>query len=448
LPHKVSTAATVCRGAGKLLILPFCALALVCCSRAGGPSTLPMWDDLPASRTRQFLSTSSVQQLQNGSKPPRYKVLFNFGSSVYGYYGVYPLAGLINVNGTLYGTTEYGGSYGYGSYVGYGTVFSITTGGTESVIHSFGGGSDGASPVAGLVDLNGTLYGTTSTDGAYGAGTVFSISPTGAQYQVLHSFGSGSDGAQPMADLVVVKGKLYGTTYTGGVYGDGTVFSITTGGKEAVLHSFTVSPGSRGADGSEPLAGLVAFKGKLYGTTEWGGTGDEGTVFGITTTGTETMLYSFGGGLPAGRHPVADLIAVKSTLYGTTYSGGANDWGTVFSIRPNGADESVLYSFGNSPDGAYPAAGVTYVHGKFYGTTYAGGTNTIGTIFKATVKGKEHVVHSFGADYGNDGNRPLAGLLDVGGTLYGTTEEGGVELPSCPHSGNICDWGTVFALTP
>jgi uncharacterized repeat protein (TIGR03803 family) len=394
--------------------------------------------------------SSAIQPQPRPTATPQYKVVFNFGSSVYGYDGVYPLAGLINVNGTLYGTTEYGGSYGYGEYVGFGTVYSITTGGAESVIHSFAGGSDGASPVAGLVDLDGMLYGTTSTDGAYGAGTVFSIRPTGEQYQVLHAFGSGSDGAEPMAGLVALKGKLYGTTYAGGAYGYGTVFSITTGGKEAVLHSFTVSPGSAGPDGSQPVAGMIAFKGKLYGTTEWGGTGDEGTVFGMTTAGAETMLYSFQGSLPAGRHPVASLIAVKGNLYGTTQDGGAYSFngGTVFRINADGTHEVVLHSFGNGDDGARPAAGLTYMHGKLYGTTYEGGTNTIGTIFSVTTKGKEHVVHSFGESYGNDGNGPLAGLLNVGETLYGTTQQGGIRLPSCPHSGNVCDWGTVFALTP
>jgi uncharacterized repeat protein (TIGR03803 family) len=114
----------------------------------------------------------------------------------------------------------------------------------------------------------------------------------------------------------------------------------------------------------------------------------------------------------------------------------------------DGTHEVVLHSFGNGDDGARPAADLTYLHGKLYGTTYAGGTNTIGTVFSLTTKGEEHVVHSFGEDYGNDGNGPLAGLLDVGGTLYGTTQEGGIRLPSCPHSGNICDWGTVFSLTP
>jgi len=392
--------------------------------------------------------TAAAQTKQQRAGSSKYQVLFSFGSSVYGYYGAFPVAGLMNVNGTLYGTTAYGGSYGYGSYVGYGTIFSITTGGTESVLHSFSGGSDGASPVAGLVDLNGTLYGTTSTDGAYGAGTVFSISPTGEHYQVLHSFGSGSDGADPMAGLVAVKGKLYGTTSAGGTYGDGTVFRITASGTEAVLHSFSVSEGSHGSDGGNPQAGLIAFKGKLYGTTEFGGTAGAGTVFGMNTTGKETMLYSFQGSLPAARYPVASLIAVKDTLYGTTYSGGANNWGAVFSISPNGTNESVLYSFSGGSDGVNPAAGLTYLNGKLYGTTSGGDVNGSGTILSVTKAGKEHVLHSFGIGIRLDGFRPLAGLQNINGTLYGTTSEGGVDLPSCPSGYSTCDYGTVFALTP
>jgi len=136
--------------------------------------------------------------------------------------GYYPAASLINVNGTLYGTTEGGGDYGP-----YGTAFSITTSGSLTTLHSFGSGADGSSPWAPLVDLRGTLYGTTAGGGAHGKGTIFSMNLTGTDEKVLHSFGHGSDGATPLAGLIDVKGTLYGTTAAGGKYGDGTVFALT-----------------------------------------------------------------------------------------------------------------------------------------------------------------------------------------------------------------------------
>jgi uncharacterized repeat protein (TIGR03803 family) len=150
--------------------------------------------------------------------------LHSFGS---GSDGRFPQAGLIDVNGTFYGTTDGGGSYPCnGFYQGCGTVFSITMNGTEKVLHSFGSGSDGSAPQASLIDVKNTLYGTTSSGGTYGDGTIFSITMNGTE-KVLHSFGSGSDGSTPQASLIDVKGSLYGTTGLGGTHGDGTVFSLT-----------------------------------------------------------------------------------------------------------------------------------------------------------------------------------------------------------------------------
>jgi uncharacterized repeat protein (TIGR03803 family) len=144
---------------------------------------------------------------------------------------------------------------------------------------------------------------------------------------VLHSFGSSGDGANPYAGLVNVKGTFYGTTLSGGANNEGTVFSITPSGTEAVLHSFGGS-----GDAYSPYAGLVNAKGILYGTTFYGGANGQGTVFSITLSGRETLLYSFQGGSGGGYHPYAGLVSVKGTLYGTTYYGGADGDGTVFSL--------------------------------------------------------------------------------------------------------------------
>ena len=161
----------------------------------------------------------------------------------------------------------------------------------------------------------------------------------------------------------------------------GTVFSITTSGAETVLYSFKGPPD----DGDLPAAGLVNVKGALYGTTEFGDTTGDGTVFSVTTSGTEKLLYSFKG-YGDGVAPLASLVNVKGTLYGTTFHGGANGPGTVFSITPSGT-EKVLYSFQGNPDGAYPVAGLVNVKGTLYGTTWEGGahscrsTGNCGTVF-------------------------------------------------------------------
>lgn len=381
--------------------------------------------------------------MQSGNSGHSYRVLFDFGSNVLGLDGAGPVAPLIAVNGTLYGTTEYGGKYYFRSNLGAGTVYSVSTSGlNERVLLSFEAYEGG--PIAGLVAEDGILYGTTVGGGRYNGGMVFRMSTTGSNYRVLHSFGKGSDGAQPRAGLTVVKGILYGTTYQGGTGcagsgGCGTVFRVTKNGDERVMHSFTGQP-----DGEYPMAGLIDLNGTLDGTTEFGGIG-AGTVFSISTDGTERVLYKFGN-RPDGEHPVASLIALNGTLYGTTIDGGSADGGTVFSLT--GTNERVLHSFGQGADGSGPQASVVALKGVLYGTTSAGGTGSYGTVFRVGVDGSERVLHNFA--YGeNDGLDPLAALTNVKGTLYGTTASGGISLPSCPRSASqSCDYGTVFALAP
>jgi uncharacterized repeat protein (TIGR03803 family) len=193
-------------------------------------------------------------------------------------------------------------------------------------------------------------------------------------YDVLFSF-DGSDGAEPAASLIDVNGTFYGTTAYGGTHDEGTVFSIDTTGTEHVLHSFNNSS----SDGGIPSASLINVKGTLYGTTVEGGTHGEGTVFSISTSGTEYVLYNFGSGSD-GALPRASLIDAKGTLYGTTLSGGTHREGTVFTISTAGT-EHVLYNFGGRPDGAAPWAHLIDVHGTLYGTTRNGGTHTGGTVF-------------------------------------------------------------------
>ncbi|HEY2473282.1 MAG TPA: choice-of-anchor tandem repeat GloVer-containing protein, partial [Candidatus Cybelea sp.] len=343
-----------------------------------------------------------------------FKVVYSFGGSAD---GSRPTASLIDVNATLYGTTESGGAYGQG------TVFSITPSGKEKVLHSFGHGTDGSGPLASLIEVKGTLYGTTATGGKHGAGTVFSVTPSGTE-KVLHTFSGGrggSDGAFPAASLIEVKGKLYGTTRAGGTYagsyyegcgyggnsGCGTVYSIMPSGKERVLHSF----GNGIDEGASPLASLIEVNGELYGTTMGGGKTGQGTVFTITLNGNEKVLHSFGPGNGTdGGSPFASMIEGKGTLYGTTEFGGSSKTtsggcyyvsicGTIFSITPSGT-EKLLHSFGNGTDGSGPLASLIEVKGKLYGTTAYGGAyyhnGDAGTVFNITINGTEKVLHSFG----------------------------------------------------
>jgi uncharacterized repeat protein (TIGR03803 family) len=253
-----------------------------------------------------------------------------------------PFAGLIQAtDGDLYGTTEGGGVNGKG------TIFKITLGGTLTTLYSFcsqAGCTDGAGPVGGLVQAtNGDFYGTTGSGGAnpgtYGTGdgTVFKITP-GGTLVTLYSFCSQSactDGDGPLAGLIEAgSGDFYGTTTYGGANGQGTVFKITQGGTLTTLYSFCSQ--AECTDGENPHSALVEAAGNLYGTTEGGGgVNVGGTIFKITPSGTLTTLYSFcpHSGCTDGSYPLTGLIqATNGTLYGTTELGGADGWGTVFSL--------------------------------------------------------------------------------------------------------------------
>jgi uncharacterized repeat protein (TIGR03803 family) len=388
-----------------------------------------------------------------------YNVLLAFGSAPRRLSrGRRPVAGLVDVNGTLYGTTEAGGGFDDG------TVFSINAEGKEKILYRFRGGSDGAHPNADLINVNGTLYGTTEFGGSLGCwnqngcGTVFSVTTTGAE-KVLHSFTGGCkscpDGALPTGSLINVNGTLYGTTngggglYTTAYYCCGTFYRISLTGKEKVLFRFASH------DGLYPNGSLVDEDGTLYGTTYSGGKSDRGTVFSMSTTGKEKVLYSFGGGSD-GEYPYAGLTNVNGTLYGTTSGASSTSYsnsgckpgcGTVFGISLSGT-EKVLHNFTGGSDGASPYAGLANVNGTLYGTTQFGGGGECqskygsgcGTIYEITTAGSETVLHSFGG--GSDGADPLADLIDVSGALYGTTARGGTS--DCGGEG--C--GTVFELTP
>lgn len=362
-----------------------------------------------------------------------YRVLYRFGE--YFDDSKSPVAGLIDVKGTLYGTTAAGGDKQLG------TVFSITTSGQEFVVYSFGRNHpDGIEPEASLTEMNGTLYGTTmfgGVRGLSGCGTVFSLSALGVE-RLVHEFNSYL-GCNPHSSLIKVKGGLYGTTSDTLIAAGGTVYGIGAFGPFHELTRFA------GRNGFRPYAGLVSvegtpYGGALYGTTADGGDYDKGTFFVIHSHGRhdyKKVLHSFAGGANDGDHPVADLIDVNGTFYGTTERGGTYHKGTIFSIDTVG-DVHVLHSFSGGPnDGAAPVAGLVDVKGTFYGTTERGGTYDKGTVFSINNSAEEVVLHSF-SDV-PDGATPRGNLVEVDGTLYGTTSLGGRG----DYRG-----GTVFALSP
>jgi uncharacterized repeat protein (TIGR03803 family) len=296
---------------------------------------------------------------------------------------------MIVLNGTLYGTTPVGGgrlivSSAFscaGNIAGLGTVFSITPSGQETIVHTFTRFSEGAWPSAPLLNVNGTIYGTTCGGGSIasggGEGTAFTITPSG-DYQVIHRFNVHTEGGGPPSQLVYLNGTLYGTINLGGKYFSGAVFSLSTSGKEKLLYSFNDN-GSR-IDGCFPR-GLIAVKHTLYGTTAGCGAYEDGTVFSITPAGTETILHSFDG--VDGDAPEATLLNVNGTLYGTTITGGnlqchdnyGGGCGTVFAFDIASGRERVIYSFKGGKDGAAPLSGVIEVNGVLYGTTQNGGGN-------------------------------------------------------------------------
>jgi uncharacterized repeat protein (TIGR03803 family) len=361
-------------------------------------------------------------------------------------------------DGNLYGTAHSGGRYGQG------VLFRLTPAGAQTVLYSFAGGaSDGAGPEGLIQGSDGNFYGTTAAGGPggcshqpeaggggeppSGCGTVFQVTPSGAE-SIVYFFSGASDGGAPNAGLVQGSdGDFYGTADAGGASGNGVVFQLTLGGVETVLHSFA----GGNADGAQPAGLILGSDGALYGVTTNGGASNLGTVFSLTVAGTETLLHAFAGGIDGALPAAPPTQGTDGNLYGTTASGGApanasprcqRGCGTVFKVTPAGV-ETVIYAFGGgNADGASPyAALIEGSDGSFYGSTSAGGNASCsggcGTAFKISAAGVETVLHYFGAT-STDGIEPVTPLIQIAdGDFYGTTGSGG-QL----------NYGTVFTMTP
>jgi uncharacterized repeat protein (TIGR03803 family) len=355
--------------------------------------------------------------------------------------------------GNLYGTTYVGGTYHRG------VVFELIRNNgkwTEKVLHTFTPSLKlGRLPNALIRDTAGNLYGTTyqggidSCPGYPGCGTVFELTP-GANGEwtltVLHRF-NGKNGFEPSFGGLILDhaGNLYGTTEAGGPYSHGTVYELTPNNgrwTEKILYSFC-SPS--GCAAGFPAGGVIFDgAGNLYGTTEYGGAHNEGTVFQLTPSNgkwTPKLLHSFNRNGTDGAYPVGALTFDKSgSLFGATLYGGTNDYGTAFELTPNNGKwtEKVVHSF-NVINGASPVAGLTLSPtGKLYGTTTQGGTHSGGTVFQLILSNgtwAEKVLHNFGM--GVDGYGPNSLTPDQAGNLYGTSGGGGAY-----------GRGTVFEITP
>jgi uncharacterized repeat protein (TIGR03803 family) len=387
-------------------------------------------------------------------------VLYNFSPNTG---GSGPATSLIfDFAGNLYGTTQ-------GPFSNQGVAFQLKpkTGGTwsQTVMHTFGGTGDGASPSGPLVsDSTGNFYGTTSAGGAYGFGTVFEIKPTKTGYveHVLHSFGIGNDGANPYGGVILDStGNLYGTTLAGGsnfcAYSQtncGTAFELvrnTNGGySEKILHNFAEVDD---VDGYEPYGTLIFDRaGHLYGTTLFGGSGFQGTVFELIQTASgkwgEKIVHNFAA--DAARPYSGVTLDAAGNLYGTTYYGGAaSGLGTVYELSPGAGGtwtETIIHAFAeDNVDGFLPQGGVILDSaGNVYGATVNGGTADLGVVFELSPAGggiwTETLLFTFTVvPPGNVvGANPEAGLIFNGaGNLYGTTYAGG------EFSGGI-----AFEITP
>jgi uncharacterized repeat protein (TIGR03803 family) len=340
--------------------------------------------------------------------------------------------------GNLYGTSVQGGRYGGG------TVFQVTPAGVHTVLYDFTGGADGGEPYKGVtLDAQGNLYGTAVTGGGGscegGCGVVFKLTNSGGTWTqtVIHTFTGGSDGAGPGSPVAIDKhGNIWGTTPTGGADGMGVVYELapdaTGGWKQRVIHTFT-----GGNDGGGGSAGrfLIDAHGNLYNVCTVGGANGFGTVYEISPIQGKWQfrtLYAFKD-QPDGASPYGGLISDRAGhLYGTTYYAGAYDLGTVYRLTNNNGTwtESVLYSFKGGTDGASPISSlVADAAGNLYGTTSDGGAAacTCGVIFRMSRNATgwtEAVAYRFPGTP-QPGFAYNGMIRDAAGNFYGATVHGG-----------------------
>lgn len=321
-------------------------------------------------------------------------------------------------DGNFYGATYFGGLNRAGA------VFKVTPDGVETVIHSFPDASTGAAhgPTSGLaLDKDGNMVGVAGLGAKNNCGVIYMISTTGT-YAELHDFGiAAGDGCTSDTDMTYASdGNFYGMTRYGGTYGKGVVYRLSGTGDYTVLYSF----GAHAADAVNPQASRLveAPDGMLYGTSEYGGDNGDGTLFSITTAGEEAVLYSFGPNDPLGHYPASALaLGYDGNLYGTTPEVGMKYGGTIFKYSPRGR-VSLVHTF---TDGAVPLGAelLPMPNGDLYGVTYFGGTG-MGTLYVYSTATNTHT--QLLALNAQTGFNPTTGLtLDTDGHMYGLASGGG-----------------------
>ncbi len=331
---------------------------------------------------------------------------------------------------------------------------ATSKGATTEVIYSFAGEDDGEYTDTDIaVDRAGNLYGTSVLGGEFGGGTVWQLSPVGGGWvhTVLYNLTGGADGGEPYKGVTLDgAGNLYGTAVTGGSGscegGCGVTYKLTKSGDtwtQRVIHAFT-----GGADGSGPGSRVAVDKrGNVYGMTPTGGANGLGVIYLLRPRSSAgyalRVIHTFTGASDGSSGSAGKLVLRGGRIFGAATTGGNHGSGTVFQLTPTQTGEwdfKTLYSFAGAPDGVFPYGALLFdAAGNIYGTTYYGGTNGLGAVYKLspTLSGEwdETVIYSFQA--GNDGNSSISNLVsDPAGNLYGTTSEGGLGS------------GTIFELSP
>ena len=336
--------------------------------------------------------------------------------------GANPEGVLLLSGNALYGTTTYGGNNGAG------TVFMMNTDGTGFTnLHHFTGHGYGSAPYAGLMRSGDTLYGTTQyggSGGGQGGSTVFAINTEGMVFTNLYSLVF-ANGAESLGRLILSGNSLCGTAWQGGgAYNSGTVFALNTNGTSFTnLHTFSrLDALGHNSDGFGPQAGLVGTGLILYGTTYEGGLLGNGTVFAVNADGAGfTNLHNFTGNDGAAPD-TAPLLLSGNTIYGTADSGGSFGNGTVFALNTDGTGFTKLHDFAGS-DGASPLAGLVLTNYTLYGTAVAGGSNNVGTVFSISLR-PELTITASGPNLILSWPTNLAGFDYSGYTLQSTPNLG------------------------
>ncbi len=336
----------------------------------------------------------------------------------------------------------------YGVTIGpsLGSVYKITPTGSFTTLHQFAQ-SEGQTCNGLVLGTDGNLYGTCLYGGNSGLGSIFKITSAGA-LTVLHSFAGGTtDGCFPAGLPVQASdGNFYGTTKNCGTNNEGIAYKMTSSGTLTILHSF----GASSTDANQPEGALIqGSDGNLWGTSSFGGSGGSGAVYKMTTGGKVTVVYTFVGCGSNGCYPAAGLVQGKDgNYYGTAEQGGASSEGVVFKVTPTGA-LTVLHSFNTAKDnGAYPQLQLTLgTDGNLWGiaTDCLSGGCSQADIFKITTKGVFTDVYNFPNLGGNNNSAPVSPLLlSTNGTFYSTTQEGGTSGSGTFFS--LVDGQTAFAL--